>query len=462
MAEKEIIIHHSKKNMASYGFAKFLSEFIEMAFTTWAFAYYQSVLKLHPIFVGVGFAIFAIWNAANDPLMGFLTNRPFKFTRKWGRRFPWILIGGIPYVLSYSLIFLPNNTVSSPADSWSLFGWLIFSTCLFDTFNSIFFINYVSLFPDKFRSVKERRTATAIQTPIGIIGIALGFLIPPLIVDDAFPYTFLIQGICLGAIGLGVLAIAIPGCRDDKVRIERYLDKQEYSEKQSFFKSLKTAFKQKSFVIFIISYTLYRFLIISIQASIYYVVTFTMGQPEEIMTYLSASFLIGALFSSPLWALLAHKTNNNKRVMVISSFFLVATTIPLMFFDRWEIILLPIVLWGIGEGGYWTMIAPVLGDVIDESVIRTKKREEGVYNGFLQFFGRLGLLMQAGSFTIVMLLTSFHIDPYSPLAKVGIDLFFALIPGIAMLIGSIIFLKYYKLTPDKVKENQEKIIELEL
>ena len=70
--------------------------------------------------------------------------------------------------------------------------------------------------------------------------------------------------------------------------------------------------------------------------------------------------------------------------------------------------------------------------------------------------------MQAGSFTIVMLLTSFHIDPYSPLAKVGIDLFFALIPGIAMLIGSIIFLKYYKLTPDKVKENQDKIIELEL
>jgi len=455
-------IRHSKKNMASYGFAKFLSEFIEMAFTTWAFAYYQSVLGLHPIYVGVGFALFAIWNAINDPLLGFITNRPFKFTRKWGRRFPWIIIGGIPYVLSYTIIFLPTN-VDPVSDAWILFTWLLFSTCLFDTFNSVFFINYVSLFPDKFRSVKERRKATAIQTPIGIIGIALGFLIPPLIVDDAFPFTFIIQGAIISAIGLVVLALAIPGCTEDQITINKYLDKhKDYVKETSFFKSLKGALKQKNFMIFIISYTLYRFLIISIQASIYYVVTFIMGEQEVIMTYLSASFLIGALISSPLWALLAHKTNNNKKVMAISSFMLVATTIPLMFIDNWVFMLFPIVLWGVGEGGYWAMIAPVLGDVIDESVTITKKREEGVYNGFLQFFGRLSLLMQAGSFTIIMLITSFHIDPYSDPALFGIDLFFALIPGIAMLIGSIIFLKYYKLTPDKVKENQEIVKELGL
>jgi len=73
---------HSKLNMASYGFSKFLSEFIEMAFATWGFAFYESVLHLNPLWVGIGFGIFAIWNAVNDPIMGFLTNRPFKFTRR--------------------------------------------------------------------------------------------------------------------------------------------------------------------------------------------------------------------------------------------------------------------------------------------------------------------------------------------------------------------------------------------
>jgi len=141
---------------------------------------------------------------------------------------------------------------------------------------------------------------------------------------------------------------------------------------------------------------------------------------------------------------------------------LVATTIPLMFIDNWIVILLPIVLWGVGEGGYWTMIAPVLADVIDESVVISGKRQEGIYNGFLQFFGRLAILMQAASFSIIHIITGFSTDPYSDLSLFGIDLHFALIPGIIMLIGTIIFWRYYKLTPDRVKEHQERVIELKL
>ena len=101
---------HSKLNMASFGFAKFLNEFIEMAFTAWCFFFYEQVLGLETFWVGIGYIIFALWNAVNDPLMGFLTNRPVKFTRKWGRRFPWIIIGGVPYILSYTLIYMPPGS----------------------------------------------------------------------------------------------------------------------------------------------------------------------------------------------------------------------------------------------------------------------------------------------------------------------------------------------------------------
>ena len=120
------------------------------------------------------------------------------------------MIGGIPYILSYVLIFTPPS-----GDPLILFIWLIFTTCLYDTFNSIFFINYVSLFPDKFRSVKERRTATAIQTPIGIIGITIGALVPPIFIEDTDPSTFILQAIILAVIGLVVITLAIPGCRED-------------------------------------------------------------------------------------------------------------------------------------------------------------------------------------------------------------------------------------------------------
>ena len=448
---------HSKLNMASMGFAKFLNEFIEMAFTAWCFYFYEQVLHLETFWVGIGYIIFVLWNAVNDPLMGFLTNRPFKFTRKWGRRFPWIIIGGVPYVLSYTLIFTPPGS-----EPLILFLWLIFSTCLFDLFNSIFFINYVSLFPDKFRSVKERRTATAVQTPIGIIGIAIGALLPPMIIDDTVPGSFMVQGVIMAMIGLVVIVLAIPGCREDRRTIDLYLDKER--EKTPFFKLLKTALSQKSFLVFIITYSLYRCLVISFQASIPYLVEFVLLEDEIIVTILSAGFLLGSLFTSPLWARLAHKSNNNKKAMLISAVILIICTFVLAFINDWMIMFVGIMFWGIGLGGFWTMISPVLADVIDEAVVTTQKRQEGIYNGFLQFFGRLGILFQALSFSLIHIVTGFveGSSTQGALAVFGIKLHFSVIPTIVMLIGALIFWKFYKLTPDKIKEHQERVIELKL
>ncbi|MBD3198257.1 MAG: MFS transporter [Candidatus Lokiarchaeota archaeon] len=465
MEKTTIELEHSKANMASFGFAKFLSEFIENAFAAWAFYFYERTIGLDSLLVGLGYIIFALWNAFNDPLMGYLTNRPFKFTKKWGRRFPWILIGGAPYVLSYILIFSPP-AVDPTSGALLIFLYLIFATCLFDTFNSIFFINYVSLFPDKFRSSKERRLATGIQTPIGIFGVAVGFLVPPLIISRLVSTTYVWQALVMAIIGLVVLAISIPGIKEDQVTIDRYLERHEREEKTPFLKSLKQALKHGSFVAFIIGYTFYRCLVVSMQASVPYVVEFVLIKDDDYVTILSAGFLVGALISSPIWAWFAQKTNNNKKALLISSSLLVLFTIPLTFINSWIIMLFGMLLWGIGLGGYWTMISPVLADIIDESVVQTGKREEGIYNGFLQFFGRLGILFQAISFTLVHELTGFlegePVSAQGPLAIFGIQLHFALIPAIVMLIGTIIFWKKYNLTPDKVDEHQAKVTELKL
>ena len=328
---EEIIAGHSKGNMASYGFGKFLTEFMEMAFTSLLYFFYVRTVGVDPLIVGLGTVIFAIWNAVNDPLVGYLTNRPFKFTKKWGRRFPWIMIGGIPYILCYILIFTPPN-VDPQSGAWIIFIWFIATTCIFDLFNSIFFVNFSSLFPDKFRSAEERRTATGIQTPIGIIGVALGAILPPLIIDYDLAVSFIINAGAIIIVGIIVLFLSVPGCREDQITIDKYLDKHERKDESvSFFGSLKSSLKQKSFLFFIISYTLYRTLVISITASIPFVVEFALAEEETMQTLLSAGFLIGALIGSPVWALIALRTNNNKMTMLISSFLLALFTIPFIF-----------------------------------------------------------------------------------------------------------------------------------
>ena len=102
--------------------------------------------------------------------------------------------------------------------------------------------------------------------------------------------------------------------------------------------------------------------------------------------------------------------------------------------------------------------------MIDESVVRTGKREEGIYNGFQQFFGRIAILIQAITFAVVHTLTGFKegASTQTPEAIFGIHIHFALMPMIFMFIACMIFWKWYDLTPDKVKINQDKVKELGL
>lgn len=444
-------IRHSKKNMASYGFGNFTMEFIAMAFGTYAFYFYEDVLKLNIWFVMAGFFFYAAYNALNDPLVGYLTNKAFRFTKKWGRRFPWILIGGVPFVLSYILIFTPP-ALNPVSDAWLLFFWLIFTTCLFDTFASVFWVNFSSLFPDKFRSVKERRTATGFQVPIGLVGVALGAMLPPIFITQGIPSTYVVQAGVVIIIGLIGLSLAIPGVRDDQDAVDKYLETQKAREKgPSFFKSLGSALKQRSFVAFIISYMLYRTLVQSMTASVPYVVD-DFGLWEDAAIPIFAGFLVGALVSTPIWVKAAHKTNNNKKIMVYCGFLMGIFTIPLIILEELVAIIIAMVVWGLSIGGYWAMIAPTLADVIDESVVTHKKRQEGVFAGFQQFFGRLAIFFQALSFALAR--------TFSPTDQVAVHIHLAVVPMICIFVGTFVFWRFYNLTPDKVAENQKKIIEL--
>lgn len=412
----------------------------------------------------MGYVLFAIYNMFNDPLIGYLTNRPFKFTKKWGRRFPWILIGGFPIGFSYVMIFLPPTT-DAVGGAWILFGWLLFTTCLFDTFHSIFFVNFMTLFPEKYRTVKERRTASGIYIPIGVVGVALGAILPPLFITFGDLTTYAVQGFYVFLIAAITMALGIPGFREDQVCIDNYLEScAEAPERESFFKSLKTALRQKSFVAFMVIYTLYQAQIVTMQNSLPYTVRYVLKRPASATTLIFAGMLIGVIAATPLWLRYARKVNDNKKVILLSSVLLGIFTLPLLFLTNYIAIIIAILIWGTALGGFWFMIFPVMSDVIDDSVIITGKREEGVYVGFSQFFGRLGIVAQAITFGTIHGLTGFveGATTQTPLAVWGIQLHLGAIPMVFILIGALIFWMYYKLTPEKIQANHEKLLELGL
>lgn len=455
---------HPKKELASYGFGSFSREFMRIAFSANAFYFYESEIHLNVWLVGIAFVLFAIYNMFNDPLIGFLTNRTFKFTRKWGRRFPWILIGALPWGLSYVFIFLPPTT-DVTNDAWLIFIWLIFTICLFDTFHSLFFVNFIALYPDKFRSMKERRLTSSYQIMIGVIGTALGAILPPLIFDYGNVPSFFYQGlVAFLVVTVGFIA-AIPGVREDPEMIKKFLENPKKStQKESFFQSLKKVIKQRAFISFMVIYTLYQAMIETMQSSIPYVVRYSLGMESEAQTLVFAAFLIGVLISAPFWRNYSQNIKDNRKVMFIAALLLVVFTIPLFFLRNYYAIVINMVIWGVGLGGFWIMIYPVSADVIDNSIVLTEKREEGLYTGFQMFFGRLGIIAQALTFVFVHTFMGFNdaSDIQTPLAVYGIHLHTSIIPALFLFIGAIVFWKFYDLTPDKVENNKLKLRQLKL
>ena len=463
MENNAIEITHSKKSMASFACGTFLNEFLMMAFFAFSFFYYESEIGLNVWLVGLGYVIYAIWNAVNDPLVGYLTDRAFKFTKKWGRRFPWIIIGGIPWVFSYILVFTPPDVEPQGVGAWILFAWLVFTMCLYDTFASIFWVNYSSLFPDKFRTVEERRTANGFAILIGILGTVSGAVVPPLFISFGVLSSYIVQAGVVFLIGIIVMVLLIPGSRDDQILVDRYLAAyDEKIERTSFFRTLKRAMKQRNFIAVILILFFYQIMIRSMTASIPYIVRFLLNLDASAITVIMGLFMVSVIISTPFWVKLSQKKNDNRKVILITGTLLTIFTIPLIFVNTLMGFIIAMIIWGTVLGGFWVMQLPILSDVIDESVCITGKREEGIYMGFNQFFSRLAIVAQAISFAIVHSLTGFveGADTQSAQALVGIQIHFAVIPLFAMLAGVIIFWKFYDLTPEKVAANQAKVKEL--
>ncbi len=452
---------HSKKTMASYSAGFYVNEFISAVLIFMLFYFYNVEVGLPAWMTGLALGIYALWDAFNDPMIGYLTDRPFRFTKKWGRRFPWIIIGYIPMLLSFVLIFSPPN-VNAQEQPWVIFGWLVFTLCLFDVCETLFTVNYYGLFPDKFRGKEERLQVTKIAVSIGIIGVVFGNLLPPMIVVFGDVGTFTSMAWICVTINFFCWFLMFYGARDDKEAVENYLAKYEEREKEPLLNTLKKTFKQKAFIAFLLFMLTYFTVTSMVQACFIYWIRFIIfGEAGDIL-YVMVMLLIGTIIGLLLAAIYNKKTGDNRKTLIYASVvFILLTFIFTVIVDLMGLLILGF-LWGMGLGAFWVMRYPAYADVIDEAISITGTRREGFYFGFIAFIGNLAKALQAFFFGLVLELTGFveTESVQTPLANSGILLLFGVIPAIIMSIGLIIFWRFYDITPEKSKKIKERLMEL--
>jgi GPH family glycoside/pentoside/hexuronide:cation symporter len=432
-------------------------------FAARVFAFYENEVRLDVTLILIGYVLYGLWNMINDPILGFISDKPNRFWNKYGRRFPWIVAMGIPYCFFIIFVFAPPITDAS-AHMWFTFAWFLSSICLYDAFYSGWMTNYYALFPDKFRSDKERRKIAGIGAPIGLIATALGTLLPPLFITYGDRQSYIIAMIIMSIISFIAFLISIPGSRETQEMIDNaQLSLDEKKKQDSFLTAMKIAGKHKNFVAYLIAYLAFHSLITITMASIPYIVPYLLGLPASAEIYFAVALLIGQLLGIVLWIKLTNKLGH-RNLFLVGLLWAVITLFLLFFFQNlWmAVVLIGILGFGVGSIYYGNQL--VFSDCIDEIVIDSNKRQEGVFLGIRTFMVRLSIIIQAFIFWAIHISTGFNpaVKKQSALALLGLRIQFSIAPMIIMLIGLLAFWFLYDLNKEKVALNKKKLKELGL
>ncbi len=344
----------------------------------------------------------------NDPLVGYLTDKPFRWTKKYGMRYPWIVIGVIPTLIFWFLLF--TSPEADPKNPWPVFWYLVIMTCLMDTFYSLYTTHLNASYTTHFRTDAERRKASVINSIIpSLLGLGLNLIIPLLYVYGDRGTVIFAELIIV--LILSVFAIILlTGIRESEELKERFLRGFENTERESFLKTMKLAFRQKNFVVlvivnmmFITAYTLHL-------ASHIYFAKDVLRMPLSIAVYVYTASAVGFISFIPFWAWVAKKIGHVKTMKLGALSIAIALTPGMWITTLGETIFFQFI-GGIAFGGFIIMMAPSTADVNDEITVKTGRHQEGVLAGIRTFFFRFALIFQAIILTIVHVMTGYNPDP---------------------------------------------------
>jgi len=450
----------STGKMISYGFGVIIVYFLAEAYAYYLFYFYEVEMGLPISLVLLAFIIFAIWNMLNDPLIGYLTDKPRKWTQKYGLRFPWIMIGVFPTLLFYFLIYTPPEGASILV----LFLWMVIMTCLFDTFYSLFATHYFGTFTNQFRTDDDRRKASAAYTIIVGFGALALTLIPTFFIVYGDRSSWALAMFIAVVVMLVFVLISISSVRESEELKEIFIRGYETAEKVSYFKTLKSAFRQKNFRVIIFNYLLFSIANMLYYANEIYFLKDVLGVPYSWAFYLYIANFGGYIISIPFWNWVAKKLGHVK-TFTLGCLLVGVGYLPLLFITSVEVAIIYYFVSAWVWGCYYIMLFPIWSDVFDEFAVKTGKRQEASLTGIRTFFERMALIIHVVIIGVVHILTGYNPDPnaiQTPRAVLGIRILIGLIPTICLISAFFVVVIWYDLKDEKKEVMIAKMKEMKL
>lgn len=435
-------------------------------------SFYFAWMGLLNVWIFIAQIIYATWNVINDPIFGNAIGNTRYYNKKRGevqRYIPYIKFGAPIFSLCFALVFFPpdawrGQTSNLTIQIW-LFIWYLVSQLAYDTLFTLVLCAHVALLPQMTLNQREREKIQLMSTAFMLPAIIFGFIVPVIYLANPSTAT-------IAQFQLLVVFIAIFGIFPYLILSKYVREHSEYipENKTPLLKSIKLAFKNPSFRVYVIYDGVSVLMLNLVMVSLPFYLTWVLGPMDGFnMLLFWIGPIICLLISISIVLRIAAKRSTKASItyylgaLVIGSFFSFFAGLS----GNWVLVSIGFSIFMLGFTGDFIQHNPMRADTIDYDYWKISgERREGLYAG-------VGSLLSKPMISVALafptaLMTAFgliYVDVEGGLAatqglaaaSLGVNLSMTLIPGIVCLIGLIVWVKFYPLTGEVVEEMKKEV-----
>jgi GPH family glycoside/pentoside/hexuronide:cation symporter len=389
--------------------------------------FYAQTTGIDLALVGTIFMIARLWNAVTDPVIGTLSDRT---ESRFGRRKPWIAVGGVLFVLSAAAVFMPGARVTAPQLLLSLFGlylgWSMVSTPLYAWSGDL-----SGEYHQRTRIQTYLQTTTALGLVLVLlIPTALDWLGHPSPAEKIAPMGwFVILAAAAGAPSVLLFFREQPHPRPPRSTAGIGAIWQVLSDPlvvrvmgSDFFVALGQGFRSGLFVFFVSAY---------------------MGLPQWAGLLYLIQFAFGVL-AGPIWLRIGYRLGKHRTVVLgeLTQILVNLALLPLAPGDLGPVIALTMIQ-GLSQGSGNLMLRAIVADVADAHRLRTGEERSGLLFSIFNVTTNAGLGVAVGiAFPILSWLGFSAGGHNAPAALRSLHLLFALGPAFGHAVSALLIRRF--------------------
>jgi glycoside/pentoside/hexuronide:cation symporter, GPH family len=384
--------------------------------------YYTDVKRLPATWAAVVMTAYALYNAFNNPILGYLSDR----TRsRWGRRVPYMFFGMLPEAIFFAFLFAaPFDGRQDPV---ALVAWFSVGLVFWEGLATAVSTGYYSLLPEMFRSYDERTDVAARMNIVQTAGLLVAAALPAALASwIGWP----LMAASFAAIAAAAMYLGLPAMR------EMGKDAPPDEESLPLLPALKATLVNRSFLTVTVAQTMRFYATCTLAAGMVFFVKYAMGLDIGYASVaLGAAFVAAGAAMWP-WRMILGKRFCARTNLLVAYGLMAVAVLPLALVRGLPGLVVAACLIGVALAGLIFMGDVILADVIDEDEAKTGVRRAGMYFGMNSLITTLSSALVSVVFGI--LLPAYGYDTSLEVQPASVGEGFRLFMTVPTAIGSVL------------------------